>query len=183
MSWINLVVDSFQFGPKKLWQSISFLRIICLTKWRWSGLRVIWVMSPCSPLAASHETSSAQFHNCCSANGSVPLVSGWVGLLRVSTVYICKSFSIASSQWARQRRWHRKRFRFYSCWCRRKSPDKMTCWEVANWTELLYWGCLTLVSWLLKRSKKPRRRKNALEGGWERDKQDAGCWTFTWSAK
>ena len=71
----------------------------------------------------------------------------------------------------------------YSCWCRRKSPDKMTCWEVANWTELLYWGCLTLVSWLLKRSKKPRRRKNALEGGWERDKQDAGCWTFTCSAK
>ena len=68
-----------------------------------------------------------------------------------------------------------KKFRFYSCWCRRKSPDKMTCWEVANWTELLYWGCLTLVSWLLKRSKKPRRRKNAPEGGWERDKQDAGC--------
>ena len=167
---------------KKMWQSISLLRIICLTKWRrlspwwWSGLRVIWVMSPCSPLAASDETSSAQFHNCCSANGSVPVVSRWVGLLRVSTVYICEIFSIASSQWARQRRW-RKKFRFYLCWCRRKSPDKMTCWEVANWTELLYWGCLTLVSWLLKRSKKPRRRKNALEGGWERDKQDAGCWT------
>ena len=35
-------------------------------------------MSPCSPLAASDETSSAQFHNCCSsANGSVPVVSRW----------------------------------------------------------------------------------------------------------
>ena len=37
-----------------------------------------------------------------------------VGNLRVSTVYICKSYSIVSSQWARQRRWQRKRFRFYS---------------------------------------------------------------------
>ena len=35
-------------------------------------------MSPCSPLAASDETSSAQFHNSnCSANGSVPVVSRW----------------------------------------------------------------------------------------------------------
>ena len=186
MSWINLVVDSFQFVPKKCGNQSAFCELYvsqseegsrlgddlgCASSGWWARARR-W--QPLTRQAALNFTTAD-----CSANGSVPVVSRWAAM-RVSTVYICKSFSIVSSQNELGKDDDTEKVQI---WCRRKSPDKMTCWEVANWTELLYWGCLKLVSRLLKRSKKPRRRKNALEGRWERDEQDVGCWTFTCSAK
>ena len=114
MSWMNLVVDSFQFGPKKSGNQSAYCELYVSqseegSSWRRSGLRVIWVMSPCSPLAArlwrDKQRSISQLLLLSKRQRSY---SQQLGLLRVSTVYICKSFSIASSQRARQRRWHRK---------------------------------------------------------------------------
>lgn len=185
MSWLESTWSLT--ASEKMCQSISLLRIICLTKWRrlsswrWSGLRVIWVMSPCSPLAWQPLTRQAALNFTtadCSANGSVPVVSRWATCESALFIFAKVSQLSLVNELGKDDDTEKVQI-----WCRRKSPDKMTCWEVANWTELLYWGCLKLVSWLLKRSKKPRRRKNALEGRWERDEQDVGCWTFTCSAK
>ena len=114
MSWINLLIDSFQFVPKKCGNQSAFCELYvsqseegsrlgddlgCASSGWWARARC-W--QPLTRQAALNFTTAD-----CSANGSVPVISRWAAM-RVSTVYICKSFSIVSSQWARQRRWHRK---------------------------------------------------------------------------
>ena len=185
MSWINLVVDSFQFVPKKCGNQSAFCELYvsqseegsrlgddlgCASSGWWARARR-W--QPLTRQAALNFTTAD-----CSANGSVPVVSRWACCESALFIFAKVSQLSLVNELGKDDDTEKVQI-----WCRRKSPDKMTCWEVANWTELLYWGCLKLVSWLLKRSKKPRRRKNALEGRWEGHKQDVGCWTFTCSAK